>query len=174
MKVDYMNKKIRLKSNIKYQWIGILCSTIVVLFGILIILLAHEEVISMIVGIFGLLLGSALLLHSFYFVQWAVIYGESVAVYCIFGKIKEIELKKIRKWFSITKMEQLLKNGFTVYIECIVICETISVKSKHILDTINRKKQKYILLPYNSETSYAICEAYLSAVGKMLDITKQS
>ena len=155
-----------MKSNMKYSIYDLLRSIIfnlVCLIGL--ILSIYEK--SWILSVFwGVLLSISIfaLFDSIRNIQWFAIRNGSIAVYSLFGIVKCSQLDQIKNAFSINAVIFWSKI-WSFKRPHIVLCLTKSVKKSEITDAYNRKKRKYIIIPYTEETKILLqteCMKYLN------------
>ena len=160
-----------MKTNIKYSIVGL----IFWIFGLTISLIGFIVLVTDShfwgsVGCFIFFLISIFMfLYSIKNVQWFNINGGYITVYCPFGIIKQVELKQIKKAFKINAVVYGIKM-LSIRRPYIVLCINKSVTNADIGDAYNRKKKKYILIPYSKEAEILVCAEYKKMCGEELVI----
>lgn len=102
-------------------------------------------------------------------IQWFKIEDDRVVVKNIFGIIKTIEYVNIKKSFKIKAKIFSIKACGT-YKPYIVLSFNKSLQKSKVEDAYNRKKNKYVIIPYTSKNEYIINTKYKECVGKDLEL----
>ena len=90
-------------------------------------------------------------------------------VYSLFGIVKCVQFDQIKNAFSVNAVIFRLKAS-TFYRPHIVLCLNKSTRKSEIEDAYNRKKRKYIIIPYTEETKLLIQKEYLKYCNQSLEI----
>ena len=153
-----------MKTNLKYSIYGLLFSLILnPPFLICLIVSISEK--SWILSVFWsvlLLTSIFLLFDAIRNIQWFKIRNGSIIVYSLFGIVKCVQFDQIKNAFSVNAVIFRLK-ALTFYRPHIVLCLNKSTRKSEIEDAYNRKKRKYIIIPYTEETKILIqteCRKY--------------
>ena len=158
-------------NNIKHSiWSLIFCIIvcIAVFIGLIVCIIEKETWITL-----GYLLFAAaglfLLVISIINIQWTIIYDDKVVVRNIFGIIKEIEYVNIKKAF-ITNVTILSLKMLGIHKTYLVLSNYKSLQKSQIEDAYNRRKHKYLMIPFNTNVETIIKEKYKLTTGVDLEI----
>ncbi len=149
-----------MRTNIKYSIYDLLFSILSAITSVIgfVVLLANKNWFAV---FWGVLLCGALfwLLRSIQNIQWFDIKDGHITVYSPFGVVKSEKLSQIKK---IVKTRAVIFGfkGMTIRREHIVLCLIKSIKMADIEDAYNRKKKKYVIIPYTAETERIIQTEY--------------
>lgn len=113
--------------------------------------------------------GLLLLVISIMNVQWANINNDKIVVQNIFGTIKEIEYVNIKKAFKINATIFSLKM-LEIHKMYLVLSNYKSLKKSQIEDAYNRRKYKYLTIPFSTNIETMIKAKYKSLTGEDLEI----
>ncbi len=149
-----------MKTNIKYSIYELLAS--VILFPTFLIFL----IVSIEFGHWLLIFWVAFLCVEVFVlydaiknIQWFDVKNGNITVHSPFGIVKSVPLNQIKGAFSINAVIFWSK-AWEFKRPHIVLCLTKSVKKSEITDAYNRKKRKYIIIPYTTETELWIQTEY--------------
>ena len=148
-----------MKINIKYSIYDLLFSIVSVIISSIGFFVLIGQ--SWFFVFYGVLLCGALfwLLRSIQNIQWFDIKDGHITVYSPFGVVKSAKLSQIKKIVK-TRAVVFGFKGMTIRREHIVLCLIKSIKMADIEDAYNRKKKKYIIIPYTAETEHMIQTEY--------------
>ena len=158
-------------NNLKYSIWSLLFSIICCvpcLIGLIVCIAAKETWITLFYLLF-LASGLFLLVISIINLQWANIYNDKIVVRNIFGIIKEMEYVNINKAFKINATILSLKM-LRVRKECLVLSNKKSLQKSQIEDAYNRRKYKYLIIPFSTNIDTVIKANYKSLMGVDLEI----
>ena len=113
--------------------------------------------------------GLFLLVISIINVQWANINNDKIIVRNIFGTIKEIEYVNINRAFEINATIFSLKM-LSIHKKYLVLSNYKSLQKSQIADAYNRRKYKYIIIPFSSNVETIIKAKYKLTTGADLEI----
>ena len=113
--------------------------------------------------------GLFLLVSSIINVQWANINNGKIIVRNIFGTIKEIEYVNINKAFKTNDTIFSLKM-LGAHKKYLVLSNYKSLQKSQIADAYNRRKYKYIIIPFNANVETMIKAKYKLTTGADLEI----
>ena len=160
-----------MKTNLKYSIHGLLFSLILnPPFLICLIVSISEK--SWILSVFWsvlLLTSIFLLFDAIRNIQWFKIRNGSIIVYSLFGIVKCVQFDQIKNAFSVNAVIFRSKS-LAFYRPHIVLCLNKSTRKSEIEDAYNRKKRKYIIIPYTEETKLLIQKEYLKYCNQSLEI----
>lgn len=113
--------------------------------------------------------GLFLLVSSIINVQWTNINNDKIVVKNIFGIIKEIEYKDINKAFkaNVTIFSLKMLGIHKMYL---VLSNYKSLQKSQIGDVYNRRKYKYLIIPFSTNVETTIKARYKSSTGVDLEI----
>ena len=165
-----------MKTNIKHSVFDLIICIIgfsISLIGFIVLVTDDSDTASRFWGTVGyfvfFLIATIMLLDSIKNIQWFNITGGYITVYCPFGIIKQMELKQIKKAFKTNAVIYRIKM-LSISRPYIVLCINKSVTNADIDDAYNRKKKKYILIPYSKEAEILVCAEYKKMCGEELVI----
>lgn len=110
-----------------------------------------------------------LLVISIMDVQWANINNDKIVIHNIFGTIKEIEYVNINKAFIINATIFSLKM-LGVHKKYLVLSNYKSIRKSQIGDAYNRRKYKYVIIPFSTDIETMIKGKYKLKTGADLEI----
>jgi hypothetical protein len=113
--------------------------------------------------------GLFLLVSSIMNVQWANINNDKIIVRNIFGIIKEIEYKDTNKAFKTNATIFSLKM-LGAHKKYLVLSNYKSLQKSQIGDAYNRRKYKYLIMPFSTNVETTIKAKYKSSTGVDLEI----
>ena len=113
--------------------------------------------------------GLILLVISIMNVQWANINIDKIIVRNIFGTIKEIEYVNIKKAFKTNATIFSLKM-LGIHKMYLVLSNNKSLQKSQIVDAYNRRKYKYIIIPFSANVEAMIKAKYKSSTCTDLEI----
>ena len=113
--------------------------------------------------------GLILLVISIMNVQWTNINNDKIVVKNIFGIIKEIEYKDINKAFKANATIFSLKM-LGIHKMYLVLSNYKSLQKSQIEDAYNRRKYKYLIIPFSTNVETTIKAKYKSSMGLDLEI----
>ena len=113
--------------------------------------------------------GLFLLVISIINIQWTIIYDDKVVVRNIFGIIKEIEYVNIKKAFISDAIIFSLKM-LGIHKKYLVISNYKSLQKSQIVDAYNRRKYKYLMIPFSTNVETMIKAKYKLTTGVDLEI----
>ena len=113
--------------------------------------------------------GLFLLVSSIINVQWTNINNDKIVVKNIFGIIKEIEYKDINKAFKANATIFSLKM-LGIHKMYLVLSNYKSLQKSQIGDACNRRKYKYLIIPFSTNVETTIKAKYKSSTGVDLEI----
>ena len=113
--------------------------------------------------------GLILLVISIMNVQWSNINNDKIIVRNIFGTIKEIEYVNIKKAFKTNTTIFSLKT-LGIHKMYLVLSNYKSLQKSQIVDAYNRRKYKYIIIPFSANVEAMIKAKYKSSTGADLEI----
>ena len=158
-------------NNLKHSiWSLIFCIMICVVafIGLIVCITAKETWVTL----FYLLLvvvGLSLLFVSIIDVQWTIIHDDKIVVRNIFGIIKEMEYVNINKAFIINATIFSLKM-LGVHKKYLVLSNYNSIQKSQIGDAYNRRKYKYLMIPFSTNVETMIKAKYKATTGVDLEI----
>jgi hypothetical protein len=135
----------------------------------LIVLLNEKEWIWAIFFLLLLIAGICLFSVSLINIQWAIFYNDKIVVKNIFGIIKEIEYKDINKAFKANATIFSLKT-LGIHRPYIVLSRYKSLQKSQIGDAYNRRKYKYLIIPFSTNVETMIKAKYKLTTGADLEI----
>lgn len=113
--------------------------------------------------------GLFLLVSSIINIQWTNINNDKIVVKNIFGIIKEIEYKDINKAFKANATIFSLKM-LRIHKMHLVLSNYKSLRQSQIGDAYNRRKYKYLIIPFSINVETTIKAKYKSSMGVDLEI----
>lgn len=113
--------------------------------------------------------GLILLVVSIMNVQWSNINNDKIIVRNIFGTIKEIEYVNINKVFKTNATIFSLKM-LGAHKKYLVLSNYKSLQKSQIADAYNRRKYKYIIIPFCANVETMIKAKYKLTTGADLEI----
>ena len=131
---------------------------VVAFIGLIVCITAKETWVTL----FYLLLvvvGLSLFFISIIDVQWTIIYDDKIVVRNIFGIIKEIEYVNIKKAFISDAIIFSLKM-LGIHKKYLVISNYKSLQKSQIVDAYNRRKYKYLMIPFSTNVETMIKAKY--------------
>lgn len=160
-----------MKSNMKYSIHNLLFSIVcnsAFWIGLVVLISEKSWILSVFWSVF-LLLSIFLLFDAIRNVQWFEIRNGSIIVYSLFGMVKCVQFDQIKNAFSVNAVIFRLKT-LDFRRPHIVLCLNKSTRKSEIGDAYNRKKRKYIIIPYTEETKLLIQTEYLKYCNQSLEI----
>ena len=170
MQIKFMNNKS--KSTLKYKILPLIFSfSFIVLLGYAIYLGIKEgnALLILLSGLYFLLALFSFIINL-YEVQWIVFSEDCLSSFNIFGLIKKIPYKNIKKVISLNLSFERIKSLNVTYRECIAICELKSTPKSLINSAYNNKKQRFIVFEYTSENLEKFYKYYKETIGKLPEI----
>ena len=158
-------------NNIKHSiWSLIFCIIVcIAVFIGLIVCIVEKETWITLVYLFIAAAGLFLLVISIINIQWTNIYDDKVVVRNIFGIIKEIEYVNIKKAL-ITYATIFSLKMLGIHKKYLVISNYKSLQKSQIVDAYNRRKYKYLMIPFSTNVEIMIKAKYKLTTGADLEI----
>ena len=125
----------------------------------LIVCIVEKETWITLCYFFFVAMGLFLLVISIMDVQWTNINNDKIVVHNIFGTIKEIEYVNINKAFIINATIFSLKMS-GVHKKYLVLSNYKSIRKSQIGDAYNRRKYKYVIIPFSTDIETMIKDKY--------------
>lgn len=141
---------------------------IAVFIGLIVCVTAKETWITLIYLLIAAV-GLFLLVISIINVQWTIIYDDKIVVRNILGIIKEIEYADIKKAFKTNVIIFSLKM-LAIHKMYLVLSNYKSLQKSQIADAYNRRKYKYLTIPFSTNVETMIKAKYKSLTGVDLEI----
>ena len=160
-----------MKTNLKYSIYELLFSIVfnsVCWIGLVVLISEKSWILSLFEGVF-LLLSIFLLFDAIRNIQWFKIRNGSIMVYSLFGIVKCVQFDQIKNAFSVNAVIFRLK-ALAFYRPHIVLCLNKSTRKSEIEDAYNRKKRKYIIVPYTEEMEALLQTEYMKYCNQPLQI----
>ena len=160
-----------MKTNIKYSIYDLLFA--ILLFSMCLIVLTvliHEKAwfLAVFWSVF-LCMDIYLLFYAIGNVQWFAIRNGEITVYSPFGIVKRVQFDQIKSAFY-DNAEIFRLKALSFRRPHIVLCLTKSVIKSNIADAYNRKKRKYIIVPYTEEMEALLQTEYMKYCNQPLQI----
>ena len=134
----------------------------------LIVLLNEKEWIGVIFYLLLLIVKICLFWVSLINIQWTILCNDKIVVKHIFGIIKEIEYEDINKAFKANATIFSLKT-LGIHGPYIVLSRYKSLQKSQIGDAYNRRKYKYLIIPFSTNVETTIKVKYKSSMGVDLE-----
>ena len=156
-------------NNFKHSIWRLLFSLIILFFTVimLIVMAIHKEIVWIIISVLFFAIAVFATVISLQDVQWYSVENSKIVVNNIFGIVKEVEYVDIKKSFIINatilsiKMARFNK-------PYIVLAINKSCQKGMVQDAYNRKKNRYIIIPYNEQNELLIKSKYKASTGREL------
>lgn len=160
-----------MKTNLKYSIYELLFSIVfnsVCWIGLVVSISEKSWILSLFEGVF-LLLSIFLLFDAIRNVQWFEIQNGSITVSSLFGIVKCVQFDQIKSAFY-DNAEIFRLKALSFRRPHIVLCLTKSIIKSNIADAYNRKKRKYIIVPYTEEMEALLQTEYMKYCNQPLQI----
>ncbi len=165
-----MNKKS--KSTLKYKILSLIFSfslTCLCGYAIYLGIKEYDTLLILLPSLF-FLLSSFYFTISLYNVQWIVFSEDCISAFNIFGLIKKIPYKNIKKIIFLNLSFESIKSLNIMYRECVAICELKSALKGSIDSAYNNKKQRFIVFECTNENLENFYKYYKDAMGTLPEI----
>ena len=116
-----------------------------------------------------LVIGCAYFFLSLIDLQWFKVIEDKIVVNNIFGLIKEINYINLKKAFVINETIFSIKM-LSITKPYLVLSNYKSLQKSQVNDAYNRKKHKYIIIPFSKSVEVMIKTKYKAATGLDLEI----
>lgn len=163
--------KIMTINNFKHSIWSFIISIIVLIFICigLIVLAIGNEWIPFGSYIILLVMGYVYFFLSLIDLQWFKVIEDKIVVNNIFGLIKEINYINLKKAFVINETIFSIKM-LSITKPYLVLSNYKSLQKSQVNDAYNRKKHKYIIIPFSKSVEVMIKTKYKAATGLDLEI----
>lgn len=163
--------KIMTRNNFKHSIWSFIISIIVLIFICigLVVLAIGKEWIPFGGYIILLVIGCAYFFLSLMDLQWFKVFEDKIVVKNIFGLIKEINYLNLKKAFVINTTIFSIKM-FGITRPYLVLSCYKSLQKSQVNNAYNRKKYKYIIIPFSKSIEVMIKSKYKVATGLDLEI----
>jgi hypothetical protein len=165
-----MNKKS--KSTLKYKILSLIVSfslTVLLGYAIYLGIKEHNALLITLSSLFFLIILFSFVLNL-YEVQWIVFSEDCISSFNVFGLIKKIPYKNIKKSIFLNLSFERIKNLNIMYKECVVICELKSTPRSSINNAYNNKKKRFIVFECTNENLENFYKYYKEATGTLPEI----
>ena len=165
-----MNKKS--KSTLKYKILSLIVSfslTVLLGYAIYLGIKEHNALLITLSSLFFLIILFSFVLNL-YEVQWIVFSEDCISSFNLFGLIKKIPYKNIKKSTFLNLSFERIKNLNIIYRECVVICELKSTPKSSIDSPYNNKKKRFIVFECTNENLENFYKYYKEATGTLPEI----
>lgn len=107
--------------------------------------------------------GIIVILHE---IQWVIVTDDAITSRNIFGIVKRVRFLDARRFLIVDAVAFTSRGGIRKTVPSLVISSVKSIRPSSMYYAANRRKDKYVIMPYNKRNAEIIGAAYKSATDK--------